>query len=241
MTFCKVHILDAPGFADTRGIHRDELHKRSIAAQIQEHIASVNAILILANGAIPRITASTDYTIAVLSALFPKALINNIAFLFSNTSTHLSLNFSQDAIPPLLRDAPQFFLDNPIALQKKYLELKDDPSKKKARKETRKVVMGAEQKALEMLVGLFDWLDGLEPQPTTEIVALYEKSQTIEAKITNTLAQMDQTAARMAEINELMKECRTKSAVSCSPCLRLAPKSYTAACSTWMPFPTLKG
>jgi hypothetical protein len=51
-----------------------------------------------------------------------------------------------------------------------------------------------------MLVKLFDWLDGLEPQPTTEMIALYEKSQAIESKITNTLAQMDQTAAKMAEI-----------------------------------------
>jgi len=103
--FAKVRILDAPGFADTRGIHQDELHKKSIATQIQKHIVSVNAILILANGAIPRITASTDYAIAVLSALFPRALVKNIAFLFSNASTHLSLNFSQDAIPRILKDS----------------------------------------------------------------------------------------------------------------------------------------
>jgi hypothetical protein len=216
--------------ADTRGIHQDDLHKRSIATQIQSHIASVNAVLILVNGTVPRITVGTGYALSALSALFPKTLANNIAFLFSNASTYLSLNFSQSTIPPVLRDAPQFLLDNPIALVKKYLKFKDDTNKRKRRKDLQKMVMTAERKALEMLVELFDWLDGLEPQPTTEIVALYEKSQAIEVKITNTLAQMNQAAATMAEINELMRVYQKKSAVRFLPYLHLALESY--AC--WM-------
>lgn len=35
-------------------------------------------------------------------------------------------------------------------------------------REMREVVMGGEQKALETLVQLFDWLDGLKPQPMTK-------------------------------------------------------------------------
>jgi hypothetical protein len=96
------------------------------------------------------------------------------------------------------------------------------PNKKKVRKELQHAVKSAEEKALEMLVELFDWLDGLEPQPTTEIVALYEKSHAIESKITNTLAQMDQASVKMAEINKLMEEIQRKSAVSFSPYLHLA-------------------
>ena len=213
MTSYQVRILDAPGLADTRGIHQDELHKKSIATEIQNHIASVSAILILANGAVPRITVGMDYALAALSAIFPKTLVNNIAFLFSNVSTPLSFNFSKDAIPEILKDAPHFLIDNPVSLQKKYLELKGGMNKRKA-KDMQKAVKNAEQNALEMLVDLFDWLDGLEPQPTREIIALYEKSQAIESNITNTLAQMDQTAAKMAEIQELLKEIQKKSAVS---------------------------
>ena len=201
--------------ADTHGIQQDELHKESIATQIREHIATVSAVLILANGSVPRITAGMDYALSALSALFPKTLAKNIAFVFTNSPTYLSLNFSQDAIPEILKEAPQFLFDNPIALQRKYLELKDDPSKKRARMELQRTVKRAEQQALEMFVEFFDWLDGLEPQPTTEIVALYEKSQAIDAKITNTLAQMDQAAAKIAEINKLMEELHRKSAVSC--------------------------
>ena len=162
-----------------------------------------------------------DYALSALSALFPKTLAKNIAFLFTNSPTYLSLNVSKGVIPEVLREAPQFLLDNPIALQRKFLESKDEPDKKKGRKEMQKAVKIAEQRALEMLVDLFDWLDDLEPQSTTEIVSLYEKSQAIEAKITNTLAQMDQASAQMAKINKLIEELHRKSAVSLSPYLRL--------------------
>jgi len=65
-----------------------------------------------------------------------------------------------------------------------------------------------------MLVELFDWLDDLQPQPTTEIVYLYYLSQTIEATITNTLAQMDQAVARKVKVDELMRALKDNSYVS---------------------------
>ena len=204
--------------ADTRGIQQDEVHKRSIANEIQNRIDSVNAVLILANGTVPRITVGTDYTLSTLSAIFPKTLADNIAFVFTNVLNPLASNFSQDTVPPVLKGAPQFHLDNPVALQKKYIELvtKGDQSRKNLKTDIRKHVMAGEQKALEMMVKLFDWLDRLEPQPTVEIVRLYEISQDIEAKITNTLAQVDQAAARTGEINQLMLILKKTSEVSSS-------------------------
>jgi hypothetical protein len=112
--------------ADTRGIEQDELHKKNIATEIQKQIDSVTAVLILANGTVPRLTVGTDYALSTLSALFPKSLANNIAFVFTNVASPLSWNFSMDTIPDVLKDANLFFLDNPIALQKKYLSFKDD-------------------------------------------------------------------------------------------------------------------
>ena len=212
--------------ADTRGIHQDELHKESIAAEIQNHIDSVTAVLILANGSVPRITVGMDYALSALSALFPKTLAKNIAFLFSNSPTYLSLNFAQDAIPEILKGAPQFLLDNPISLQKRFLGFKDDLNRKKRKREMQKEVKNAEQRALEMLVNLFDWLDDLEPQPTTDIVALYKKSRAIESKITHTLTQMDQASTQMAEINKLIGDLKEKSAVSFSSQLHLLRDSY---------------
>jgi hypothetical protein len=225
--------------ADTRGIYQDELHKKSIATEIQNRIDSVSAVLIVANGAVPRITVGMDYALSALFAIFPKTLVNNIAFLFSNVTTSLSFNFCKDAIPEILKDAPHFLIDNPISLQRKYLELKGGMNRRKA-KEMQKAVKGAEENSLEMLVDLFDWLDGLEPQATTEIIALFEKSQAIESKITNTLAQMDQTAAKMGEIKDLLKEFKEKSTVSFHLPSLWNLNLMLIGRRTWMPFPTSK-
>ena len=232
----KVRVLDTPGLADTRGIDQDELHKNSIATQIKKHIDSVTAVLILANGTIERITVGTDYALSTLSAIFPKSLADNIAFMFTNVPSPLAWNFSQDTVPRVLKDAPQFLFDNPISLQKKYLEFKDRPGMKKVEKAGMKKVLekdmrnhlkAGEQKALEMLVQLFDWLDECKPQPTTEIVYLYEMSQEIEAAITDTLAQVDQGGAKKMEIDKLMADLKHSSNVSPSPCQYLGPDSYT--------------
>jgi len=151
---------------DTRGVQQDELHRENITAQIEKHIKSVNAILILANGTVPRITVGTEYALSTLPTIFPDTVTKNIAFMFTNVSSPLSWNFSQDTIPKELKDAPQFLLNNPVALQKRYTELKDDPTQNE---EMREVVKTGEQKALETLVQLFDWLEGLKPQPMTKV------------------------------------------------------------------------
>ena len=203
-----MRILDSPGFGDTRGPQHDELHKKSIATHIQEHIASVDAVLIPTNGTFPGITVGTEYA---LSAFLPKTLADNVAFLFTNVPSSLSSNVYEGGIPPseILKYAPHFFLDNPIALRRKILKIKDHRRKVKKAMET--MVKEAEQEALKMLVNLFDWLDRLEPRPTTEIVALYETSQALETKITNALAQMDQAEAMITEVNKLVKAGQTNS------------------------------
>ena len=177
--------------ADTRGIEQDEIHKKSIATQIKKHIDSITAVLILANGTVPRVTVGTDYALSTLSAIFPKALGHNIAFMFTNVLSPLHWNFSLDTVPPVLKDAPQFLLNNPVALQRKYLKLKEDPNMKKRRIDLRNAVKAGEQHALAMLVKLFDWLDGLEPQRTTEI----GESQRVKAKITDQLPPIEQGQA----------------------------------------------
>ena len=201
--------------ADTRGFIQDELHKRSIQAQIKNHIGFINAILVLANGTVPRVTVGTDYAITTLSAIFPKTLTNNIAFLLTNTSNPLFQNFSKDVLPCAFKDAPQFLLNNPIALQRKYLRLKNDPNVKIGREDLRNAVKVAEENALEMLVELFDWLDGLEPQPTTEIFPLYDKFSRFKPTIADNRDLIGQTAAQEAKC----------SGVRCSTYLHLPCRS----------------
>jgi hypothetical protein len=133
-------------------------------AQIKKHVDSVNAILVLANGTVPRVTVGTDYALSTLAAIFPN-LASNIGFIFTNVLSLLHLNFSGDTIPDILKDAPQFPLNNPVALQRKYLRLKDNPNIRNRGSEMRREVKAGQQNAMETLVEVFDWLDGLEPQP----------------------------------------------------------------------------
>jgi hypothetical protein len=155
---------------DAGNIGQNELYMKSIVTQIKEYIDSISAVLVVADGTIARVTVGTHYALSTLSAIFPKTLANNTAFVFTKVPSLLFWNFSQDTIPDVFENVPQFLLDNPIALQRKYLQLKDSPIMKKGMANLRNRVKAAEQNALEMLVALFDWLDGLEPHPMTKTI-----------------------------------------------------------------------
>ena len=186
--------------ADTRDIRQDELQKESIATQVKQHIDSVTAVLVLANGTVPGLTVATDYALSMLSSIFPATLANNLAFVLTNVSGPLYQNFSGDSLPDVLKDAPLFLLDNPIALQRKYVKLKGDAKSRSKGAEMRKTVKASEEQALEMLVDFFDWLDGLKRQPTTEAVALCEDFQDIVVTIPGPSARQMNKPVRKVEV-----------------------------------------
>jgi len=99
-------------------------------------------------------------------------LPKNAALLLTNTSDPLYQNLSGDILPEVCKDVPQFLLNNPIALQRRHLKLKDKGGPNTSGQTTgfREVVKASEQDALEMLVGLFDWLDGLDPPKARNIL-----------------------------------------------------------------------
>ena len=132
----------------------------NIATQVEKHTDSITAVIILANGTVPRITVGTDSALSFLSAISLKIPSKNICSILSNTSSILYQNFPGNTVPDILKTAPQFILNNPIALKKKYLKLKNDQSMKTRRADLQKMVKADEQRALEMFVDLFDWLDG---------------------------------------------------------------------------------
>ena len=228
----QARIIDTPGLADSRGLEQDELHKANIATQFKEHIDYVTAVLIITNGTVTRLNAGVDYALTTLSTLFPKTLAPNIAFVFTNIQNAVSWNFSRETISRLLEDAPRFFLDNPCALQKRSLELRNNRKVKttKGQLKMRKFMENSEEEALETLVELFDWLDSLIPQPTKEIVNLYNLSREIESMITDALAQMDQAAAKKDEIKRLMDNPK----VSSSPFSYMRLTLIPLGCRLWL-------
>lgn len=133
-----------------------------------EHSKTITAVLVFTNGTVLRDTGDLRYALSTLAAVFPDGLANNIALMLTNVADHFSSNFSQDTIPGVLKGARQFQIDNPVALQKRYLKVKGDRKMKNRVTKMSHAVKTSERKALKMLVALFDWLDGLEPQATTK-------------------------------------------------------------------------
>jgi hypothetical protein len=200
----KFRILDSPGLADTRGIAQDVQHKASIAKAIQDNIATVNAVLILANGTLPRLGVATDYALSTLSSIFPRTLADNIGILFTNVSSPLSWNFEGDSLPDTLQHANQYVLDNPLAMWKKLREIR--AKKAPIQKRSSALIQLVEQghvNAVTMLAEMFDWLDGLDPQPTKDITSLYAKSLDIERSISNALARLSQLTEQKKQLEQI--------------------------------------
>ncbi|KAJ7114280.1 hypothetical protein C8R44DRAFT_740427 [Mycena epipterygia] len=199
----KINVLDTPGLADTRGIQQDELHKKGIATEIKEQVTAVDAVLILANGTLPRLSVSTEYALTTLSSIFPKSLADNISLVLTMCPSPLSINFTDDAVPPSLRKAPQLYIDNPLSLLPKYREMKAKGQYKRQLHAVRDQVVASETAALQTMVRFFDWLDDLNPQPTMDILTLFNKLQTIQQKINDILSQMTQAQDKSEEIRRL--------------------------------------
>ncbi|KAF9255381.1 hypothetical protein L218DRAFT_967371 [Marasmius fiardii PR-910] len=200
-----VRILDTPGLGDTRGLTADELHKATIAEAIQDHVDVVNAVLILTNGTVPRLTVATDYALTTLTSIFPRTLVHNIGFIYTNVSNPLSWNFATHTLPYELQNAKQFLFDNPLAMWRKYKSIEGKLSPQMRRQHSL-TVQDAERKALEVLVDLADWIDQCPPQPTKDIISLYEQSQAIEKNIVDAFAQLQYAAEKKRELEELKKQ-----------------------------------
>jgi hypothetical protein len=110
-------------------------------------------------------------------------------------------------ISNVIRNNEKFLLNNPIALQKRYNQVLNDPNVPlQIKKKSRRSVDAAEEEAVEVLAQMFDWLDTLDPLPTKEIISLYQQSQMIETEIQNTLAVMRQIAEADKKAGEVQRK-----------------------------------
>lgn len=223
-----VSILDTPGLADTRGLAKDEEHKANIAKTIQTHMPFVTAVLILANGTLPRLGVATDYTLSVLSSIFPRSLASNIAFLFTNVSSPLAWNFDSSSLPDVLASAPQYLLDNPVAMHQRLVQIETAGNSPRIIKRLKTSVETGHTNALETLVDFFNWAAERKPQATNEIISLYKQSEAIEMKLHETMSKIVRRADLKKKLNHMVIEVETKSLVSSTVPLPLQASNHTS-------------
>jgi len=184
----------------------DEQHKRQIAQSIKDLVVSVDAVLIMANGTNPRLNVSTSYALTTLSSMFPKSLVNNIGMLFTNVSDPLSWNFEKTSLPHSLQNAKAFTFHNPTSLESRRRDAVPLTKWRSERKRFEKRVTEAHEYALETFADLLDWIDSRSPQPTNDIIALYEYSLQIERQILNTQSQLAQALTAQGQLKQLQQD-----------------------------------
>ena len=207
----KFRILDTPGLADTRGVDQDEKHKASIIEAVTTVVTTVHAVIIVANGTLPRLGVATDYALWSLSGMFPRTLHQNFAIFLTNVPNALGCNFTQETLPPALQNENYHphWIDNPVALWKNYKKIQeggDDDVDEEEMEDMKKDVRHSHKKALKELLKFFNWLVALKPQPTNDIQTLYDESQKVERSISDALSRATQLEDKKQELLDLAKD-----------------------------------
>ncbi|KAG9096550.1 hypothetical protein FRC06_008553, partial [Ceratobasidium sp. 370] len=183
----RFQILDTPGLADTRGIKQDKIHKEEINNAIQNTVMTIDAVIIVANGTVQRLTVATDYALNIICSMFPRSIIDNIGFMFTNAGPGLS-NFDTSSLHPELRGSRTWEMQNPLAILKSYHSAV--ANKRPSAAQVHKKVIASYDETVETLNEWLEWLDTREVQTTIEIDRLYRISTDIESRIDSTLATM---------------------------------------------------
>ena len=171
-----LRIVDTPGLADNRGLEQDERHKGDIAAAIRDHIRAIDAAFILVNGSAPCLNVADVYALSTLATMIPNTISRNTSIIFTHVANPSSWTLDNTPIPGDIRNAKQFLIDNPIALQMK------NPSAATSQ--------GGETNASKVLVEVFDWLNTLSSQPINGLPDLYQKSKAIEKNLVDVIELM---------------------------------------------------
>ncbi|KAG9086617.1 hypothetical protein FS749_003522 [Ceratobasidium sp. UAMH 11750] len=202
----RLQILDTPGLADTRGVEQDNKHKAEINKAINKSVTSIDAVLIMANGTVERLTVATEYTLSVITSIFPRSIIDNIGFIFTN-SEPLKWNFEMGSLQPELRASQYWLIQNPLAMLKKYEQMRRNQqlSKRHMEKQEHQLKMGYDD-VVETLNEFLEWLDRRDPQPTKEINTLYQLSVGIEANISMALSAITRLSEQRVDYERRARE-----------------------------------
>ncbi|KAJ3714036.1 hypothetical protein C8R42DRAFT_747832 [Lentinula raphanica] len=209
----EINILDTPGLSDTRGIDMDKQHKAAIDNAIKEHFETIDAVIVLVNGTVPRVNESTQYALTTIAGMFPHSIADNITFICTMVSNPADLNFDQSCLPVELKKAKIWSINNPFAQRDKFQKrLKENPQifDDETLEEISDVVRQSYTKTLKTLAKVFQFLDQCQIQPTKTIHELYMMALDMEAGIFNVIVCIDQLGMKQKELRKLQKDADYK-------------------------------
>ena len=179
-----VGVIDSPGFGDSRGLEQDKKHTKAIVSALRAE-DYVNCICLIINGRTSRISATLKYVMSKITAILPRAVLNNIVVVFTNSAEYVDVNFDMRVLEEFFGQPVQtehiFCLENPYCHFEKAKE-KHLPSKMV-------VEPWAFNKAREMLRKFHKVISKLEPVHSHHFTELYKKKQEIEKKSLHLLTE----------------------------------------------------
>ncbi|KAJ4490234.1 hypothetical protein J3R30DRAFT_49993 [Lentinula aciculospora] len=210
-----VNILDTPGLADARGTDKDNEHKEAIAHSIRDNFNAVDAIVILTNGTVTRLSADTAYALETISSMFPKSMVDNITFVFTAVPHPMSFCFDTASLPQELRNVPMLSIDNPYVQWFKYQKMlaQEVPADEEVFEDMNDHVHRGYNRALKTLSRLFQYLDKCKIQPTHNISELYTVSTAIEALISDVARSLGSMEEKRTSLKHLQAELQEQAHV----------------------------
>ena len=201
-----LRVIDTPGLGDTRGVDQDIQHTESIVKAIQSAIETVDGVLFMANGTLERAGPGIEYTMHMLSAIFPRSMAKNIGLLFTNVPDALSFNFHSNSLPAYIAKSELWTIQNPLAQLMRFREMEASMQSEKQILTFRKLLENSYSSTIETLNDIFAWLDRLPAQKTHPILALYLMSQGLEIAVQNVISQGTLRDGVQARITRLQTE-----------------------------------
>lgn len=164
--------MDTPGLGDTLGIERDDKHLELVMDTVG-NTDGLNAILLVMNGADPRINARVKYIMTKLQGMIPDTLYSNLVVLLTNVGLSPNLKI-QDVLDFNISDDNVFFYNNEIFAL--------DPSKFNNHNVKRKLQQSYKD-SINTLSDMLDKISSCSVKPTKEFIVIKEARDDLKKKL----------------------------------------------------------
>lgn len=177
-------IIDTPGFGDSRGLEVDKQHVQRIMACLAEKIQTINCVMVVQNGRESRMTPTMEYVLSQLTAVMPKAVLDHVVAVFTNTENKRKLHFKVEKFQTFGMGIPKFeCIENPFGMVQ-HLTAAYGLNLPEEDREDLTVEIRNSLKALEKV----GWLvHDMTPVPSMRFQELNAQRERIEALLANNL------------------------------------------------------